>query len=779
MSEENTVTILDLLNLSLGTPEIGAVNFNLLHRFLLELVKHLSIARKQIDITDDISIQSALEETRMLSGTKSQSHFFAYSSSSKQGDSKRLNELRAQESPTTKLSSETRSRDSVGGPEKPDPATSRGQGSDNNELVRSGEGGSLATQGTKHATEKGKEELQTKRGAGKGVMKEEITSAGSKENLQMKRNSMIETREIKESMQSKSSTVEIDGCSTSSAQKEIKAADGKSIKDDTMQRSPDDRVQFKADSPLSQSSLVVKSLSPQSALHSLAGRSSGAKESKRTSPASSKTDIRKRSFVDMVPGLYQLERKISILEAKFEALSAGPTSLEIVQQARDLQSRDSSTTAAGDMWQAMNLVRRIEVAEGGIDGITAMLDDISEQLRRMKETWPDELSNKLGDTVTKSGELQSKMVEIDGKLKNVAVKTDLKPFITVKKINEMMDSKLQNYRQLSPTVPKSPKKTISSKLAQTEMIDVSSQPVQTSPTLTGGSRAKTATSQKSTEDRGESENENAENSQAQIEAIAKSDEQAPTKSETPSSEQAAPGTTATTPFSEKAESEQADYDGRAYSEIESVDEATLRVEEQAEERVDGDDRRGSVTTEAFEELYMTMHDWCDFRELAAQKMNDLEECLLNTVHKDSMMDLKQELSNLAEIQSTLKESQQLVKDELNKLAECQNRPVLHAIASQHDLSQLETSVEGRLQGLNKSIQEMKQNFFQLYEMKESVGGLKESEEHIKSDVENIRREVMKIIKQLEDEQGKIHGYFTRELAMLVVPVLRTLSFGLF
>lgn len=80
MNEDNTVTILDLLNLSLGTPEIGAVNFNLLHRFLLELVKHFSIARKQIDITGDISIQSALEEMRMVCGAKSQTHFLAYSS---------------------------------------------------------------------------------------------------------------------------------------------------------------------------------------------------------------------------------------------------------------------------------------------------------------------------------------------------------------------------------------------------------------------------------------------------------------------------------------------------------------------------------------------------------------------------------------------------------------------------------------------------------------------------------------------------------------------------
>lgn len=587
---------------------------------------------------------------------------------------------------------------------------------------------------------------------------------------------MKETTESKESSQTKRSTGEMksvgeaeSGQSTSSDQKGVKTADGKGIKtadekdtkEETKQRSPDEKTQFNADSPLSQITH-----SPQLALPNLAGRSvsSVTKESKRTSPASSKTDIRKRSFFEMVPGLSQLERKISILEAKFESLSAAPTNLEIVQQARDLQSRDSSTTAAGDMWQAMNLVRRIEVAEGGIDGITAMLDDISEQLKKMKEDSPDgklkELSNKIKN-------MSDTMTEIDGKLKNIVHKTDLKPYITVKKMNEMMEFKLKNYRQLSPTVPKSPKKTISSKLAQTETIETSSQPAQTSPTI---SRAQTAKSEPSSDEPGKSVETRTQSSErAQTETTATTttgsdepaertsdeqpqtettstivnDEHAPTKSPTPNSEQAELETTATTPFSEKAESEQADYDETACSEVESIGAASFRAEERGEK----DERRGSLTTEAFEELCTTMHDWSDFREEAAQKIHDLEECLSNTVDKNSWSNMEQELKNLAEIQ-------QQVKDELNKLAQMQDFSLPKPIASQQDLSQLETSLEGQLQGLGKSLQEMKQNFFQLYEMKETVGGLKESEDHMKSDVENIRKEIMKIMKQLDDEQGK-------------------------
>jgi hypothetical protein len=525
--------------------------------------------------------------------------------------------------------------------------------------------------------------------------------------------------ETKESLQSKRSTGEMkiigeaESCKRTSDQKDFKITDS--------------RISY---SPA------------QSSLHNLAGRSvaSTTRESKRTSPASSKTDVRKpRSLHEMPPGLYQLERKISILEAKFESLSAAPTNLELVQQARDLQSRDSSTTAAGDMWQAMNLVRRIEVTEGAINGITAMLDDISEQLKKMKENCPDgafqELSSKLENmsstNLGKSDELRAKLAEIDGKLRNIVHKTDLKPFITVKKMNEMMADKLQNYRQLSPTVPKSPKKTLSSKIAQTEVIETSSQPAQTSPTqeVSSNEAAQPLTS-------GEAAEETRSNEQPQTETttLTEGDDQVPAKSATPNSDQAAPETTATTPFSERAGSEQADYEGTVFSEAESVDVESLQIEER------GDERRGSLTAEAYEELCATMQNWSVFREEAAQKISDLEERLSNTVDKNSLLNLEKELKNLAEIQS--------------KLSEVNDRPLIGPIASQKDLTSLETSLDGQLQAFTKSLQDMKQKFFQLYEMKETIGGLKESEDQMKSDIDHIRREIVNIMKQLDDEQGK-------------------------
>lgn len=42
-----------LLNLALGSPEVGAVNFNILHGVLREILNHLGIEKKIKDIGDD------------------------------------------------------------------------------------------------------------------------------------------------------------------------------------------------------------------------------------------------------------------------------------------------------------------------------------------------------------------------------------------------------------------------------------------------------------------------------------------------------------------------------------------------------------------------------------------------------------------------------------------------------------------------------------------------------------------------------------------------------
>ena len=48
-----------LLNLALGSPELGAVNFNILHGVLREILNHLGIEKKAKDIGDDGNFRAA------------------------------------------------------------------------------------------------------------------------------------------------------------------------------------------------------------------------------------------------------------------------------------------------------------------------------------------------------------------------------------------------------------------------------------------------------------------------------------------------------------------------------------------------------------------------------------------------------------------------------------------------------------------------------------------------------------------------------------------------
>lgn len=54
-----SVELEQILNFALGTPEVGAVNFNILHGLLYEILKHLGIDKKKTEVSDNGSFRSA------------------------------------------------------------------------------------------------------------------------------------------------------------------------------------------------------------------------------------------------------------------------------------------------------------------------------------------------------------------------------------------------------------------------------------------------------------------------------------------------------------------------------------------------------------------------------------------------------------------------------------------------------------------------------------------------------------------------------------------------
>ena len=56
-----------MLELALATPEIGAVNFNVLRCFLYEIIKHINVQEKIIVVTEDGEHKSVYEAIREAS----------------------------------------------------------------------------------------------------------------------------------------------------------------------------------------------------------------------------------------------------------------------------------------------------------------------------------------------------------------------------------------------------------------------------------------------------------------------------------------------------------------------------------------------------------------------------------------------------------------------------------------------------------------------------------------------------------------------------------------
>ena len=59
-----TVELQQMLDLALATPEVGAVNFNILRSFLYEIINHIDVREKVITVTEEGDHKSVFEAIR-------------------------------------------------------------------------------------------------------------------------------------------------------------------------------------------------------------------------------------------------------------------------------------------------------------------------------------------------------------------------------------------------------------------------------------------------------------------------------------------------------------------------------------------------------------------------------------------------------------------------------------------------------------------------------------------------------------------------------------------
>jgi len=121
-------------------------------------------------------------------------------------------------------------------------------------------------------------------------------------------------------------------------------------------------------------------------------------------------------------------------------------------------------TKAGEMWHVMNINRRVETAEAGIEGLTSMIDSLKDAFEDIKSKAQDkeeELERKIQDNLRKYGgvdsggkeivksndtnDLSKTVSDLNKKMFKFATKDEIKPLCNIAQVKEMIDKNLRAY----------------------------------------------------------------------------------------------------------------------------------------------------------------------------------------------------------------------------------------------------------------------------------------------------------------------------------------------
>lgn len=97
--------------------------------------------------------------------------------------------------------------------------------------------------------------------------------------------------------------------------------------------------------------------------------------------------------VSSPPFQSNLESKVASIEKRLDVLDDLPSDTEILQRSKQ---KKEGRTPVGDMWQFININRRLGATETGIEKLTSLLDTMMKEVSEVKETAAeiDDLKNK-------------------------------------------------------------------------------------------------------------------------------------------------------------------------------------------------------------------------------------------------------------------------------------------------------------------------------------------------------------------------------------------------
>ncbi|EDO30155.1 predicted protein [Nematostella vectensis] len=109
------------------------------------------------------------------------------------------------------------------------------------------------------------------------------------------------------------------------------------------------------------------------------------------------------------PQYGNLESKLSKIEKRLELLDDIPSNTEILQRAKQKQD---ARTPVGDMWQFININRRLGATETAIEKLTSLLDNMMAEVNDVKE-----LANGIDDLKKQISELEKQQSSLESRVK--------------------------------------------------------------------------------------------------------------------------------------------------------------------------------------------------------------------------------------------------------------------------------------------------------------------------------------------------------------------------
>eukprot|EP00111_Clytia_hemisphaerica_P021025 TCONS_00061998-protein len=415
-SEDMDFTLENLLDLALGNPEIGAVNFNFLHEVISEILKHLGISNKSARVTQELDFRLALQDV--------------------------AEEHRSQSPVQRKLPPSSRKT-------APNNATLSGHAigskGDHAEPINQVQQ-PIAPGGQPMLSQSPPPPYKPSENDFDGPSQSQPhgqTNPQGQAQSQPQGQANPQPQSYDQPQSQGQAQPQLQGQGQGQAQPKPLSAQGRPI--------PTSSVTPPLEDPRPLSGHANNQQQRQPSMTDARAEAAESSRSRQHIPAPPSSHSRKTSFHN--------SRRSSLINQRLSSLKGNPSFNDTI--VRGTLERGNSQTPAGDMWHVLNINRRVEAAEAAIQGMTNLIDNINTDLYEMRSNnssdvirtqspsfgknlndmsdggeWAQAMTNMMND-------LDSKMSDFNEQVSKLATKDQIEDFRSADYINDMIKEKLE------------------------------------------------------------------------------------------------------------------------------------------------------------------------------------------------------------------------------------------------------------------------------------------------------------------------------------------------